>query len=495
MNGSRRSRRLALAALLLVILLVEGGRAAPQQGVTSVVKDDSPDPARVGGVLTYTLTVSGVADRNQYFTVTDRLPSGVLFVSGDVSRPGKRQGDCVPKGSTVICDLLVLEKGEEQATIFVIPTRTGRIRNVARATPYDCDVDIGCPPSAVSRAASTTVSSPLDLSIDAPQLTPAREELVYRLTVTNCDGCAPIVQAKLTDVLPAGVTLVSASFSTSSSKGTCTETAGKVSCAVGNLAGGARVTADVVVVPRTLGDIENKATVSGAVKSRRGSIPVSDDASLISTAAGANLALELTGTPQTVAVGQKVAYALTVQNLGPVSASNVTVIDTLPLDVTFDSAQSSQICSRAAARTVVCKLGSVANGQSAKATIVGTPTAVGPITNLARVRTSTLDTDRSNDSDTEVTTVQAAADLSVAVSSKPDPVEVGERLTYTLDIRNAGPSEASGVVLTSRVQGNVTSLSFETSRGSCLRTGQIVTCRLNTIAKGAGATVTIEVTP
>jgi Domain of unknown function DUF11 len=43
---------------------------------------------------------------------------------------------------------------------------------------------------------------------------------------------------------------------------------------------------------------------------------------------------------------------------------------------------------------------------------------------------------------------QPAADLSVSVSDAPDPVSVGSKVTYTITVRNAGPSIAREMVLT-----------------------------------------------
>lgn len=56
----------------------------------------------VGGTLVYTITLSSSAIAS--FTVTDRLPSTVLDLSGKVSkRPSNRPFDCVPKGTIVRC--------------------------------------------------------------------------------------------------------------------------------------------------------------------------------------------------------------------------------------------------------------------------------------------------------------------------------------------------------------------------------------------------------
>ena len=52
----------------------------------------------------------------------------------------------------------------------------------------------------------------------------------------------------------------------------------------------------------------------------------------------------------------------------------------------------------------------------------------------------TADPDSADNSASADTTVDAAADLSLTKTDSPDPVLVGEQLTYTLAVHNAGPA-------------------------------------------------------
>jgi uncharacterized repeat protein (TIGR01451 family) len=87
-----------------------------------------------------------------------------------------------------------------------------------------------------------------------------------------------------------------------------------------------------------------------------------------------------------------------------------------------------------------------------------------------------------------------SADVSLAMSDSPDPVTVGSNLTYTMTVRNSGPSAASDVQVSDSVPNGATYVSSSWSQGSCSGTAT-VTCSLGSLASGANATVTLVVQP
>jgi uncharacterized repeat protein (TIGR01451 family) len=98
-------------------------------------------------------------------------------------------------------------------------------------------------------------------------------------------------------------------------------------------------------------------------------------------------------------------------------------------------------------------------------------------------------------SDTATATFTSkSADVALTKSDSPDPVVVGQTLTYSLTATNNGPDNATGVAITDTLPDSVTFVSATPSQGSC--TGEAtVTCSLGSIANGANATVEIKVTP
>lgn len=85
----------------------------------------------------------------------------------------------------------------------------------------------------------------------------------------------------------------------------------------------------------------------------------------------------------------------------------------------------------------------------------------------------------------------SSADLSVTISDSPDPAPEGTEVTYTITVSNAGPSAASGVSLSSTVQGGGTFVRGSASQGTCSGSAGSASCSLGSIAKRGTATATL----
>ncbi len=448
----------------------------------SLTKSDAPDPVLAGEPLTYTLTVDNAGPRSATAVeLTDTLPSTVTFGSATPS-----QGSCSHVSGTVTCALdTIADEGSASVVIEVTPQEGGTITNEATVSAAEGDPT----PSTNSATAETSVNPAADLELtktDSPDPVPVGGLLTYTLSVHNAGpSSAPAVQ--LTDTLPAGVTFESAT----PSQGTCSEAAGIVDCALGTLADAATTTVAIKVRPQSTGTITNQASVLSLALDTD---PLDNNASAETTVGdAADLSLTKTGSPDPLELGQQLTYTLTVQNSGPDTATAVTLTDTLPGDVTFDSATPSQGSCTESSGTVTCDLGTLADEAVASAEIKVTPQSAGTIVNQASVSSAVADPDPDNSSATAETTVDPVSDLSVSQTDSPDPAFVGEQITYALAVHNSGPSSAPGVTLADTLPAGVTFESATASQGSCTEAAGTVSCALGAVADGSGATVTIRI--
>jgi uncharacterized repeat protein (TIGR01451 family) len=85
--------------------------------------------------------------------------------------------------------------------------------------------------------------------------------------------------------------------------------------------------------------------------------------------------------------------------------------------------------------------------------------------------------------------------LWVSQEASPDPVLIGNPLTFTITAGNRGPLALSGVVLTDVLPLSTTFSAATPSQGSCRETDGLLNCRLGSIAAGDEVTVTVVVTP
>jgi uncharacterized repeat protein (TIGR01451 family) len=191
-------------------------------------------------------------------------------------------------------------------------------------------------------------------------------------------------------------------------------------------------------------------------------------------------------------------YNITVTNTGS-PASNVSVTDALPSQVTLTAATTSQgTCSYdTPSKTVTCDLGTVNAGSPVNIQLTVKPRSEGTLNNTATATTTDTDSNPSNNS-ASVNGLPAIkyVDLATSMSESADPIFAGQNETYTITVKNINTYvSATGVVLTDTLPASMTFVSATTSQGSLVTppvgsTGT-VTANLGTIAVNATATVTI----
>jgi uncharacterized repeat protein (TIGR01451 family) len=446
----------------------------------------APNPVTVGQTLTYTLNVANAGPSDATGTVlSDQLPAGVSLVSAQPS-----QGSC--SGTTILsCSLgTVGVGGNSTVVIQVTPNAAGSLTDTASVASSVTDPDISNNSATVTvDAVDVPGEADLAISLGADQ-DPVQtgQVLTYFVDVANF-GPSDAVGALLTDVLPPGVSLVSVQPAQGSCTGTTT-----ISCALGTIASGNDVSVEIQVIPNTPGLLTDTASATSAVDDPDTS---NNDGEVTVTAEGpaADLALTLAANPHPVLVGQTLTYTLTITNAGPSDATDVSVSNLLPAGVTLVSAQPSQGgCSGTS--TVTCSLGTVAVGSDASIVIQVIPNQAGHIIDSANVTGSLGDPDPSNNSASVTVIVytghEPQADLSLTKQASVTQASVGQQFNYRLTVSNAGPADATGVVVTDPLPAGLVLVSVTSSQGDCTGTDTI-TCTLGTIADGATAIITLTV--
>jgi uncharacterized repeat protein (TIGR01451 family) len=228
----------------------------------SLTKSSDPTQAVPGGTLAYRFLITNAGpDAAAGVSITDTLPAGVSYVSGDAG--------CSATGGVVTCATANLAAGAHRTvtiTVRVATDATGIVEN--RATVHTTTPDID--PSNDTGTALTPVLDTADVSITktaSPANPVPGDTITYTLTAHN-DGPAPAQDVKVGDTLPGGVTFTGVDSSD------CTQAAGAVACAFGTLAPGATrvvtitATADPIATPHpgathqlTDGKVEQQLTL------------------------------------------------------------------------------------------------------------------------------------------------------------------------------------------------------------------------------------------
>ncbi|MFQ6027719.1 MAG: DUF11 domain-containing protein, partial [Dehalococcoidia bacterium] len=210
----------------------------------------------------------------------------------------------------------------------------------------------------------------------------------------------------------------------------------------------------------------------------------------------ADLSLSKEDDVDPVEPGGELVYTVRVDNCGPSEATGVVVTDTLPAGVTLVSTTG---CAEDPIGVPNCTLGSIpADGfaqYSIAVTVNPEVTSGSVLTNTATASSDAPDPDTANDADTEETLVTAAAvaeaDLSLSKADDVDPVAAGGQLVYTVGVDNAGPSEATGVVVTDNLPSDVTLVS---TAGCAEDPVGVPSCTLGSVSAGGFAQYTVTVT-
>jgi uncharacterized repeat protein (TIGR01451 family) len=457
----------------------------------AIFKSAAPEPAVAGATLTYTVIYTNNGPSfAQGITITDTLPAEVTF-GGVVSLPPMWSGpiyDAGPPATLSWSAPYTLAAGPPDTLVFTVTVDP----DVPNGTVITNSVVISSNtpdlfPTNDAHDEGTRVATVADLVVDKedePSSLDAGERLTYTLVVRS-DGPSDAQSVVVSDTLPAQVTLFSVDPITDSQAGrTLTWNAGLL------LSGASRTYTVVVDVNSGVrGWITNTATVTSTTFD-----PVAPNVHAEPTYIGTatDLAISKSADPRPATAGGALTYTLQVDNNGPSDAQNVVISDTLPAEVAVVSVDP--ITDSQAGRTLTWEPGTLTNGESRVYTVVVEVDSdlSGAITNRARATSTITESEPSDNLAVETTPIQTRADLIVSKSSDPAvTVIAGERLTYTLDYVNNGPSDAQNVVVSDTLPVGVRVLSVNPVTDT--QSGRTLTWVMNTVADGGSGSIVVLV--
>jgi large repetitive protein len=459
----------------------------------SISKSASPSPFIPGQTGTYTITVSNTGpSAATAVQVGDPVPAGFI-----VTGASSTAGTCTA-GTTVSCVLGTvppLTTVTVTVTGNIAPGQTSSLSNTASVTSATPD------PSPLDH--SSTVVTPVAPSADIRIVKTvdrssvrAGEPLTYSLVVTN-DGPSTAVAVSVVEAPPAGITITGVTTPV----GSCLPSGTGRTCQLGDVAPGASVTITVtatVDAAQAAGTLTNSASATSpstpdpATSNNTATVPV-----IVSVAA--DVAVSKTVTPSVLVAGQPVTYTIDVSNNGPSTATGVVLSDPMPTGITATAVTATAMTGTGCllGGTVTCDIGTLAPGGTVTVTITGSVSAAataGTSINTASVNATSADPVAGNNSSSATGNLTSAADLSLTKTGTPDPVIAGNAVSYQLSVHNAGPSNATGAVVTDTVPAGMVPTSATWPSGTCSIVGRSVSCPVGAVANGATVVVTINAT-
>ena len=183
---------------------------------------------------------------------------------------------------------------------------------------------------------------------------------------------------------------------------------------------------------------------------------------------------------------EEVRYLITVLNRGPVRATNVTVSEVVPLDVTLLSVKPE----KGECGDRVCRLGTLLKGETVKIEVTGVTdrdSGGRALPNQVRVDARQKDLNPEDNVDGAIVRVKPKADVVVEKSAAAPTLAAGGIAQFLVVVRNDGPSTATDVVLNDIVPPGLQPLAFAPSQGTC----EGNSCSLGRLADGGVAEVLV----
>ncbi len=506
-----------------------------------LTKDANVDSIDPGGNITWTLNVSNNATNANTaatnVTITDVLPAGVTLVSATPSGNGQFNGgiwsliDPLQPGSVATLTLMTTVDANVQVDKLTNIAQVSSVDQVDfDSTPGNDDGDQSEDDEAMAMVAlNPQIDLELQKSVNASTVQTG-DSVTWTVTLTNnpANANADATGVTVTDVIPAGLILVSATPNNGSFAGNTWSLANPLAPG-----GSATLTLVTTVDPTTtLTSITNVAQVAGANETDIDSTPGNDDgdqseddednATIQLTPSQIDLELNKTVNASNVNAGDSVTWTITVSNNAAnanTDATGVMVTDVIPAGVSLISNSPSLGTFNGSTWNV----GTLAPGASATLSLTTAVDNVGggtTITNVAQVSAANEtdidstpgndDGDQSeDDEDNAQITLNAVVDIELEKSVDRATAAIGDVVTWTIIVTNdnaAGNTPATGVVISdvlpagvdfvssSATIGSYSDISGAWTLGSALQPGQSATLTIvSTVNESAAGQTLLNV--
>lgn len=342
-------------------------------------------------------------------------------------------------------------------------------------------------------------ASPADLVVTAtgPATIKAGTQATYQITISN-NGPTTAAGVVLSDLLPAGSSLVSMTQASGSDSFSFAQNGGSLSqTATAPLAPGSSDSFDLVVQSSATAyngtSFSNTATVS-ADSSSSDPNPVNNSVtvtgSIIEGQVSGDLAVSNVASLSSASEGGTVTYTIQVINNDPTSAATgVVLTDSLDANLLYVSASSPQGSISRFGNVITFNLGTIAAGATLKLTLSARPIEEGSASSTATVSASSPESSLANNTSGSSIVV---SEPSISVSA---PIQVKSRYTnYSFSGSVASFTHAAGIEPTTAFIATINWGDGKTSTGTITLSGSTYTVRgSHTYAKAASYTVTTTV--
>ncbi|HEY7945643.1 MAG TPA: hypothetical protein VIH15_14160 [Casimicrobiaceae bacterium] len=435
----------------------------------TISKTDGVTTVIPGGTTTYTISLSNAGpDDVTGLGVNDTPPAGMSF--GSWTCTATAGSACPASGSgPIAASVTVLHAGSVTFTVAaaIAAGATGSITNT---------VSLGVPGSVIdtnpvtSASDTDTLTPQADLSIgkdDGVAGAVPGTPVTYTI-VANNNGPSDAPGATVTDTLPATITGATWTCAASVGSSCPASGSGNINASVNLLAGGsATFVLTGTIATTATGTLANTAVVTtppGVTDTNPSNNSATDTDTLTSQA---DLAISKTDGVTSVAAGGATIYTIVAGNNGPSAVTGATMADSAPPGLSLGSwscsATAGSSCPASGSGNISAALNLLVGGSATftvNATVSGA--ATGTIANTATIAVpiGVSDPIPGNNAATDTDTITPLADLSITKTDGVAGATPGTSTTYTIVVRNNGPSSVVGAAVRDALPAAVTGATF-----------------------------------